>query len=538
MIMKNEQFAINTVYPPTVAGDHHFTKVILNLMEKNYDEESIKKIAQTHFEMSPVHKEIKDHLNAMTLLEINPVEIYKKMYNMSVYDDNAIFEVAMGEDKVKKEVLRNFETFIKAMHKLNSFVLNMELPAYCHLFKNQYETFIKKIVQESNSKKYEAEIGRIIFGEDNSTNNTNNSTNNTTNIGENLLEELCPSFVDNFRRNYKNNYLGDINEIHDLLLQRLESSHGLKIKAPYEAINTVILMMKKNQKELRGETTKIVKDLKMFHKTKTDKDYVDLDLSGLYRDNAQLLENSTVHTILIEVKKKMVALMKHNKKRDVLAMLYLRGGLEYKCHDQVDSVDSADSITICYEESDRSVHTFIKELKRNLQKDLLFLEQEGITSRANKYNEIFQMIAQDIMKPDNRDMELNDETAEMVAQRGESLRNSLSALEKYYVAMTKAMTSSKKETVISLDKTLIVDTTNAQMLDMATDLRLFLTNIGNTKYRAEVKLNGRVLVTDALYLTDILRDMEDGLNGIELRHTLKIKGNALLKEINRNFVSY
>ena len=510
LISVDSSIPLDDIYPSSIVGDFHFCKIILKLLD-NKQNKKAQEIAQKHFKSSEYYKMLNDLINQSELPEMNPIEIYKKTYNMTVHNDEIAFEAALGEESVRKCIVENSKEVIKYFKKFNQFLRRTEMPVYCYLFDDKYDLFIKDVVESSRNKKYAAEIGGLLF-----------NCKKQKEYFSGVLKEL----VMNFSSDFNDVVFTDSNEIHEKLLENLEYSDGLKINLSYEVINTIILLLKKNKDMFKGEINRLIKNLSLFQKMKNTSNKVLFDLSDLFSDTLSTSVDSTLTTIIREVKKKMVTLIKHTKKRNVMGMLYLRGGINTD-----DLVYSSDGL-----DSDVSMFNCIQDLKRGLVNDLEFLEQQGITSRETKYSEILEMIAKDILKPENRDLELNDETAEMVEQRGDALKGNLERLENYFTALAKKMTKVGPKIQMRVDKHLIREVVDENLLNMS-NLLLDVTNVGPTKFKFDIHLNGNILITDVLYLTDILRDIEDGLVAIEVGHQMKLDARDILQQINSSFIA-
>lgn len=529
MVVLNEPIPLEIVYPSVPVGDHHFCKVILRLMERKFEITKIKEIVKNQFKHSQTYKTILNLFNSKKLQEINPIEIYKKMYNMSVYDDEAIYEVAMGEEKVRATIAQNVEELVNFVKNVNDAMGNIKLPVYCSLFRDQFKMFIKEILENSINQKYKNIIGEMIFMDLNS---------ETSGITENIFKDFSSSFYNNFTSKYEELFVDDIFDIQELLIKRLENSKGIQIKTTKEKLNNLIVLFKRLEYHMRGELLSLVKKNTLLTSKKADQQ-VKLDLTDLYNENISHVKDSTVQTILKEVKKKIIALIKHTHKKDIVSMLYLRNSIDLE-NEMVESVDSVNSNEYCTMSTNSSKVQTIKDLKREVAHDLDFLEQEGICNRSNKYNEILQMIAQDLLKPELKEMLINDETVEMVAQRGETLRQNLYKLEKYYDALSSKMTKDTelfKKLSVRLDNS-VISCQLPKNKENEPNIQLSITNEGKTIFRIEILVDSKVITEESFDLVNLIKTMRYGIQEIELGSSIKIKSGFLLKEINNNFIVY
>ena len=211
--------------------------------------------------------------------------------------------------------------------------------------------------------------------------------------------------------------------------------------------------------------------------------------------------------------------------------------LENEAVESIDSINSNDYYTMSTNSS--KVQT-IKDLKREVAHDLDFLEQEGICNRSNKYNEILQMIAQDLLKPELKEMLINDETVEMVSQRGETLKQNIYKLEKYHDALTSKMTKDTelfKKLSVRLDSS-VISCQLPNNKENEPNVQLSITNEGKTIFRIEISIDSKVVAEESFELINLLKTVRYGIQEIEIGSSMKINSGFLLKEINSSFIVY
>lgn len=525
LIIEKEEIPLELIYPDSVIGDYHFTKLILlfNLKDINTNNDIIS-LVQQHFKNSKIFKELVDLFNSQEELpNINPVEIYKELYNLQIHDQKALIETAMGEEKVRKEINSRCEIFKKYLEKVITYFNNVNFPIYCNLFINKWEIFIEDIVLNSNNKKYAILFKKIY-------NNTldMNALNDFDDSIMFIFDKMSPlyKFITTYNIKIPNYTFKTEDDINSALIQHLEYADNLKFNFTYDTINMIVFILKKHKERFKGRLRRMIEEVSVFnHKNETVN--IVIDNSHMTYDNHNELY-SGISSIISETKKKLVLLIKNSKKRDIMSMLFSNKNVD---DNHVDSDEAG-----CYSSDFTNVNISTKEnlnsIKKSLIADLKFLESEGITFKRNKYNEILDMIAKDILKPENKDVELTGEIAELVYQQGEALMSNLMRLEEYYNSFIAKYTTEYSSSItlpVNKDQLLNQDLESAEII---------INEVKPTFYQFEIVSNNKSIVTDHLYLTDILRFKEEGNDKLEIGKVVKIDLESILFLINSKCVIY
>ncbi|EED44660.1 hypothetical protein EBI_24862 [Enterocytozoon bieneusi H348] len=525
LITEKEEIPLELIYPDSVIGDYHFTKLIslFNLKYINENNDIIL-LVQQHFRNSKMFKELVNLFNSKEELpNINPVEIYKELYNLQIHDQKALIETAMGEEKVRKEINSRCEIFKDYLEKIITYFNNTNFPIYCNLFINKWEIFIEDIVLNSNNKKYAVLFKKIY--------NNTLDPNILDDFNDDIMfifNKMSPlyEFITTYNIKVPNCLFKTEDDINSALIQHLEYADNLKFNFTYDTINMLVFILKKHKDRFKGVLRRMTEEVSVFnHKNETVNIVIDNSHMN-YDDQNELY--SGLSSIISETKKKLVLLIKNSKKRDIMSMLFSDKNIN------TDNIDSDE--TGCYSSDFTNVNISTREnlnnIKKSLIADLKFLESEGITFKRNKYNEILDMIAKDILKPENKDVELTGEIAELVYQQGEALMSNLMRLEEYYNSFIAKYTTGYSSSIrlfVNKDKLLNQELESAEII---------INEIKPTFYQFEIISNNKPIVTDHLYLTDILKLKEEGNDKLEIGKVVKMDLKTILFLINSKYVVY
>ncbi|KAL6121480.1 hypothetical protein NUSPORA_01594 [Nucleospora cyclopteri] len=581
MLSEGVDFPLRTIYGDHMLGDFYFTKFIFYYKDK--DPKIAQETAAKHFMTSDAFSKIRMAFSTREVdFNLNPVEIYLKQNSLSNHGKEDMVEIAMNDETVRNKINSKSMEIIAYLDSMIEFLSNINLPFYCYLFKDQFDLFILPAILASTNYMAGEFLSKIF-----TTSVKETAVGNCSEINNNVLSE----YISQKTISLNETPISEISQINSYFVEQMEyvenadfiknnasSTHGLKIKINYSIINSLILLLKEHRGKMRGILRQTVEKLSLIQKksprrVKNTFLVSNLDQAKLQSDSAKdsgvnsnvqkninthleysLIANSnvisdgktvikgdsdemflldldhcyieedawdsTISTVIGDTKRKIVALIEITDGNDLMEILFSN----YKADDNVDS------------------------LKSVLISNLEFLEQNEITFKATKYNEILEMVAKDILRPGELESQLCSETADLIYQRGEALEKTLKNIYSYFTKLSDSMVRNKTSCMTRGDFPTSFYGTYKYPLNLfdccpydafdVSNLSLRILSNDPLVFDLAVMLKTQVLLKTQVSLPDLLKSIEDGIEQFDVENSLSLSTKKLLRAINYNYLNY